>query len=44
MQLKFTLAEFGIQLLVSQSLEHDSQVLIMLLITVGVDQNVIYED
>ena len=41
---KFTLAELGVQLMVSQGLENNPQVTLMLLLRLGVNQNVINKD
>ena len=41
---KFTLTKFGIQLMVSQDLKNNSQVTLMLLLRLGVDDDVINED
>ena len=41
---KFTLTEFGIQLTVSQNLEHKPQITLMLLLGLGVDQDIVNED
>ena len=41
---KFTHAEFGIQLIVSQDLENDPQVNLMILLRLGVDQDVVHEN
>ena len=43
-KLKFTLTEFDIQLMVSQGLENNPQVTLMLLFRLGVDQDVVKED
>src|SRR3954463_2968907 len=41
---KFTLAEFGIQLMLTKILKYQSQMFFMLFIALGVDQNVIDEN
>jgi hypothetical protein len=43
LQPKFTLAEFGIKLVLSQGSQHKSQMLCVLFLGLGVDQDVIYE-
>src|SRR3954466_13461257 len=43
-QLEFTLAEFGIQLMLPKLLKYQTQMLFMLFIALGVDQNVIDEN
>jgi hypothetical protein len=44
LQPESTLAELGIKLMVSKSLQNNSEMLCMLLFTLGVDQDVINED
>jgi hypothetical protein len=44
LQPKSTLAELGIELMVSKSLQNNSEILRMLLFTLGIDQDVINED
>ena len=41
---ELTLAELGIQLMLPQSLQHESQMLLMLFFCLGEDQNIINED
>src|SRR6185437_9700064 len=41
---ELALAELGIQLMLSQSLQHESQMLLMLFFYLGEDQNIINED
>ena len=42
--LELALAELGIQLMLSQSLQYESQMLLMLFLFLGEDQNIINED
>jgi hypothetical protein len=44
LQPKSTLAELGIELMVSKLLQNNSEMLCMLLFTLGIDQEVINED
>jgi hypothetical protein len=44
LQPKSTLAELGIELIVSKSLQNDSEMLRILFFTLGIDQDVINED
>ena len=41
---KFAFAELGMQLVVSQNLQNDPQMILMLLLRLRVDKNVINED
>jgi hypothetical protein len=43
LQLESTLAEFGIELIVPKSLQNNSEMLCMLFLTLGIDQDVINE-
>jgi hypothetical protein len=43
LQLESTLVELGIELMVSKSLQNNSEMLRMLLFTLGIDQDVINE-
>ena len=42
--LELALAELGVQLMLSQSLQHEPQMLFMLFLCLGEDQNIINED
>ena len=42
--LKFKFSKLGIQLMVSKNLQNDTQMILMLLLKRGVDQNVVNED
>jgi hypothetical protein len=44
LQPESTLAELGIELMVSKSLQNNSEMLCMLLFALGVDQDVVNED
>jgi hypothetical protein len=44
LQPECTLAEHGIELMVSKSLQNNSEMLCMLLFTLGIDQDVVNED
>jgi hypothetical protein len=44
LQLESTLAELDIELMVSKSLQNNSEMLRMLFFTLGIDQDVINED
>jgi hypothetical protein len=44
LQPKSTLAKLGIELMVSKSLQNNSEMLRILLFTLGIDQDVINED
>jgi hypothetical protein len=43
LQLESTLAEFGIELIVPKSLQNNSEMLCMLFLTLGIDQDVVNE-
>jgi hypothetical protein len=44
LQLESTLAELGIEFMVSKSLQNNSEILRMLLFTLGIDQDVVNEN
>jgi hypothetical protein len=43
LQLESTLAEFGVELIVPKSLQNNSEMLCMLFLTLGIDQDVVNE-